>query len=82
MVRIRALAAASDKWLRAAPAVMLPASRMFRYRRRSIRSKCMGHLSGSVIFVGAGLPAKRPLGFAQISKSLSLASQLLGRYGP
>ncbi|MNQ85945.1 hypothetical protein D3C85_1011230 [compost metagenome] len=39
--RIRALAEGSDRWLRWAPAVMLPLCTVLTNRRRSIRSKCM-----------------------------------------
>src|SRR5690606_32572403 len=39
--RMRALAAGSDRWLRCAPAVILPHSKVCWNSLRSVRSKCM-----------------------------------------
>jgi hypothetical protein len=46
MARMRALAAGSDRWLRRAPAVMLPHSRVCWNSARSVRSKCISLCPG------------------------------------
>src|SRR6266700_8455155 len=42
MLRTRVEAAASARWARSAPCVMLPASTIWRNRLRSTKSKCIG----------------------------------------